>query len=227
MTELQKEKPKAFFVVSRFREDPSWVREYTDDYIIYNKGAPLDETLNTKEMPNTGGNQYDIVHFIYENYDNLPELMAFTQGEPWDHCNREKFDKIIYNDFFTALESYEHVDTGPGSAMRLDEDGGYMEINNGWYVAEHNTEHNQTCIYPSLDYFMNTIFVNYIRPDWVRFAPGSQYIIEKRQALKYSEKFWYHLMTVLPRNNMTEAHIVERSLIMILNDELEPIWSLS
>ena len=226
MTELRKEKPKAFFVVSRFREDPSWIKEYTDDYIIYNKGEPLDKGLNVKKRPNIGGNQYDIAHFIHENYNDLPELMAFVQGEPWDHCNREKFDKIIYNDFFTALESYEHVDTGPDSAMRLDEDGGYMEINNSWYVPAHNQTHNQTCAYPSLDFFMQTIFDNYVTPQWVRFAPGSQYIIEKQQALQYSKKFWGHLMSVLPECNMTEAHIVERSLIMILNGDLNPIWSL-
>ena len=225
MTAPRREKPKAFFIISRFREDPSWIREYTDDYIIYNKGELLDEALNVKIMPNTGGNQYDIAHFIHENYDNLPQLMAFVQGEPWDHCNREKFDKIIYNESFTALESYEHVDTSPGSAMRLDENGGYMEINNSWFIPAHNSTHNQTCTYSSLDHFMNTIFVGYSRPQYVRFAPGSQYIIEKKQALRYSKRFWRHLMSVLPKNNMTEAHIVERSLIMILNGDLETIGS--
>tara|TARA_R110000765_G_scaffold426485_1_gene542285 strand:- start:1645 stop:2322 length:678 start_codon:yes stop_codon:yes gene_type:complete len=219
-------KPKAHFIVSRYKEDPSWIKEYTDNYIIYNKGEPLDDTFNVKIMPNTGGNQYDISHFIHENYSDLPNLMAFVQGEPWDHCNKEKFDRIIYNEFFTALESYEHVDTGPNSAMRLSEDGGYMEINNGWYINAHNQTHNQACLYSSLDHFMNTIFVNYRRTDWVRFAPGSQYIIEKKQALRYSKRFWRHLMSVLPKNHMTEAHIVERSLMMILSGEFETIWSL-
>jgi hypothetical protein len=210
-----KKEPKAFFILSRYAEDPSWVKEYTKNYIIYNKGLPI-ENFNSKEMPNTGGNQYDIAHFIYENYQNLPQLMAFVQGEPFDHCNKIKFDKIIYNEFFTSLESYEHVDTSSESAMRLTEDGEYLEINNDWYIAAHNKTYSLRCKYKSLDKFMRKLFIKYERPEYVRFAPGSQYIIEREQALHYSKKFWAFLMSVLPKRNMTEAHIVERSLHMIL-----------
>tara|TARA_R110000824_G_scaffold363132_1_gene551155 strand:- start:4985 stop:5650 length:666 start_codon:yes stop_codon:yes gene_type:complete len=212
---------KPFFIVSRFKEDPSWIKEYTDNYIIYNKGDDLDDSFNIKVMPNTGGNQYDIAHFIYQNYENLPELMAFVQGEPWDHCNREKFDKIISNDSFTSLESYEHVDTSPGSAMRLTSEGEYMEINNSWFIPAHNSTHNQICSYPSFDIFMHSIFENYGGNDYIRFSPGSQYLVEKKQALHYSKKFWEYLMGVLPKNNMTEAHIVERSLWYILTGAYE------
>jgi len=213
----KKPKPKAFFVISRYQEDPSWIDEYTDNYIIYNKGSPLDKAFNVKVMPNTGGNQYDIAHFIHENYDNLPEIIAFVQGEPWDHCNKDKFNNIIYNEFFTSLESYEHVDISPSSWMRLTEDGEFMELNNSWYIGPHNATHNQTCAYSSFNHFMNTIFINYNGPMYIKFAPGSQYIIEKKQALQYPKSFWNNLMSILPKNHMTEAHIIERAMWHIFN----------
>jgi hypothetical protein len=207
---------KPFFVVSRFKEDPSWIKEYTNNYIIYNKGEELDESFNVKVMPNIGANQYDIFHFIYHNYEDLPDLTAFVQGEPWDHCNREKFDKIIHNEFFTALESFEHVDTSPGSGMRLDNQGGYMEINNSWYIVSHNSTHGITCQYPSYHNFMNEMFKDYENPPYVRFTPGSQYLVPKENVLRYSKKFWKFIMNKFPETPLpTEGHIIERSLYYI------------
>ena len=204
---------KPFFVLSRYKEDPSWIKEYTENYIIYNKGPQDLPDFKTKVMPNIGGNQYDIAHFIYENYENLPDLMAFLQAFPWDHCNREKFDKIIYNEFFTSLESYEHLENT--HAHIIDSDGGYMEINNSWYIPAHNSTYNLTCKYKSYHEFMLRLFKDYDAPTYIRFAPGSQYLITKKDALRYSKKFWKFLMDELPKNGMTEAHIIERSLYYV------------
>jgi hypothetical protein len=211
---MTKKELKPFFVLSRYEEDPSWIKEYTENYIIYNKGPALDDSFNTKSMPNIGGNQYDIAHFIYDNYDNLPEFMAFLQAFPWDHCNREKFDKIIYNEHFTSLESYEHLENT--HAHIKDRDGGYMEINNSWYIPAHNRTYGLTCKYKSYHEFMQILFRNYDFPNYIRFAPGSQYLIAKNDALRHSKKFWKFIIDELPRNSMTEAHIVERSMLYIL-----------
>ena len=207
--------PNAFILVSRYQEDPSWVTEYTDDYIIWNKGDDISEDLKSVSKPNIGGNQRDIFEYIYENYDKLPEHMAFVQGDPFDHCKKEKFDKIIGNTTFTRLESYEDVTHGGWS--RLCENKEYVEINNSWYIGAHNASNQQSCVYGSLDEFMNKYFSDYERLDWINFTPGSQYIIEKKQALHYPKEFWYSMMNELHKNNMTEAHIIERALVMILS----------
>lgn len=210
----------AFFIISRYNEDISWINDYTCDYIIYNKGSKLDG-YNVKEMENIGNNQRDIFHFIVENYDNLPCVMAFMQGNPFDHCNKDKFNKIINNKHFTAIESFEDITCN--SYQKLDVDGGYMEINNSWYIGSHNFSYNQTCYYNSFDDFMYNTFTNYARGEWNRFTPGSQYIITKEIALSYSKKFWEFLMNILYKNNMTEGHIIERALWMIFNCYLDPI----
>lgn len=197
------------FIISRYKEDVSWIKKYTDDYIIYNKGTSLPKEYNVFELDNIGNNQYDIFHFIVENYDNLPELMIFLQANPFDHCNEDKFKRIIKNKTFTPVESYEHL-------REIDSEGGFIEVNNGWYINAHNGTYNLTCKYNSFDEFMNKYFENYEHVSWIRFTPGSQYIVEKKQVLNYPKEFWKSLMNELPYNNCTEGHIIERSLFYIL-----------
>jgi hypothetical protein len=209
-------------IISRYREDVSWIKDYDFDYIIYNKGAEL-VGYNTINIENTGNNQRDIFHYIYSNYDILPDVMTFIQGNPFDHCKKKKFDETINNIAFTALESFEDLINITNSSQKIDADGGYMERNDSWYISAHNRTYNQTCKWNSFDDFMNDTFVNYIPQDWNRFTPGSQYIITKEIANHYSREFWLYLMNILNANNMTEGHIIERSLWMIFQCKLEAI----
>lgn len=208
-------------IISRYNEDISWIKNYPYDYIIYNKGDKMSDEYNHIDVDNIGNNQRDIFQFIYDNYDNLPDVMAFVQGNVYEHCNQIKFDKIIGNNTFTSLESYEDIVIN--SAQKLDSSGGYMEINNSWYINAHNASRGQSCLYDSFDSFMHGIFTNYIKSDWNRFAPGSQYIITKEIAKFYSRNFWKFLMDILNKNGMTEGHIIERSLWMIFQCYLIPI----
>jgi len=212
-------KPKAFFIVSYYNENLSWLDEYTDDFLIYNKGIPVNiDDPRIENVPNFGGNQIDIFRFIYEHYDDLPELMAFVQAYPWDHCQKGVFDQLIYNEHFTPLEYYGS--TPSNTSEQRDENGGYLEINNSWYIASHNSTFGLACRYHSFDEFMNKYFKNYNLVEWIRFSPGSQYLIEKRQALYYSRNFWKSLMEELTEKNSTEAHIIERALWTIFQCNL-------
>jgi len=216
--------PKALIVLSRYNEDFEWITKYTDNYLIYNKGQKIEGDFKVLDVDNIGNNQRDIFHFIYSNYENLPDVMAFIQAFPFDHCNEDKFKRIIYNEELTAIESYENLN--PNGASRNDIDGGYMEFNNSWYIHAHNSTFKQICKYDSFDHFMSTIFKNYQHVPWIRFSPGSQCLFPNKVALHYSKKFWKHMMDELPRNNMTEGHIIERSLWTILKGELEVVEEL-
>lgn len=218
---IKKKSAKAdpFFVISRYNEDVTWIKEYSTNYIVYNKGKQDLPTYKSVKRPNSGGNQFDIFHFIYTNYNNLPSVMIFVQAYPFDHCKKEVFDKLITREWFTPLEYY-----GPkpaNSYERRDYDGGFLEINNNWYIEAHNRTYKQKCKYKSLDEFMTMWYKNYTHVDWVRFSPGSQYLLEKQRALYYPRSFWKKLMDELPKHNMTEGHVIERALWMILQCNLE------
>lgn len=201
------------FVISRYKESFDWITKYTDNYIIYNKGEPITGYNNIVNVENIGQNQRDICYFISTHYDNLPSTMVFIQANPFDHCKKEIFDVLIKNNKFTPLEY--HGTTPANNYENRDTDGGFMEINNSWYISAHNASNSQTCRYNSFDEFMNKYFENYSPLIWIKFAPGSQYIIKKQQALQYPKFFWDCLMNELNTLTPTEGHIIERSFYYI------------
>ena len=79
------------FVISRFNEEESsfsWVKGLKN-YIIYNKGNPnelskeiLSHTINKE---NYGKDVECIFSYIIDNYNNLPEIVAFIQAEIKPH----------------------------------------------------------------------------------------------------------------------------------------------
>ncbi len=205
-------KIKAFLIISRFNEDISWINNYTSNYIIYNKGENLPETYKQKMVPNFGGNQYDIFNYIYTNYNKLPNLIAFMQGNPFDHCLPERFDQLIYNESYTHLFgdiNYPH--------------GEYFESNNNWYIDASFNGHKPPSKFSSFDEYMHHMFEDYTPLSTLYFPPGSQLIVEKERCLFYSKEFWKKLMEVIPIewgiNGGREAHIVERSIQLIFENK--------
>ena len=153
-------KIKAFLIISRFNEDISWINNYTSNYIIYNKGENLPETYKQKMVPNFGGNQYDIFNYIYTNYNKLPNLIAFMQGNPFDHCLPERFDQLIYNESYTHLFgdiNYPH--------------GEYFESNNNWYIDASFNGHKPPSKFPSFDEYMHHMFEDYTPLSTLYFPP--------------------------------------------------------
>lgn len=209
----------SFVVVSRYKENLDWLLDCSKNHLVYNKGDNLPAVFNTRKVPNFGGNQYDIFTFCHEHYENLPETMVFLQGYPFDHCHRQKFDAIINNKSFT------HVESTPGYP------NGYHENNDNWYIGAHNRTWNLTCRFASFDEFMSSIFSNYTHVNICRFSPGSQYIVNKSQILRYPRKFWEYLSTLPSKtegiNGGTEAHVIERGMTMILSGIYNPVQSLS
>jgi hypothetical protein len=203
---------KAFLVISRFNEDISWINNYTSNYIIYNKGEQLPPPFKQKLLPNFGANQYDIFRFIHDNYENLPNLIAFMQGNPFDHCLPERFNQLIYNEFYTPLFgdiNYPH--------------GKYSEENTSWYINASFNGHKPPSKFNSFDEYMNHMFEDYTPINQLYFPPGSQLIVEKERCLFYSKTFWGRLMDVISNeegmNGGREAHIIERSIQLIFENK--------
>ena len=251
---MKEETPKAFFVVSRYRNDISWIKDYTDDFVIYDKSNTLPLCSKVIKVPNVGYNIHDILHFIIHNYNCLPKLTAFLEGNPFDHCKRETFNKLIYNTKFTAIEDYSHLTPkqegeivdgdafvrigntwkGPhGDKTKIkyrpykkDIDGGYMEINTSWYMYAHFTTYGPEAnkFFGYFGDLLNEVFDVYRvdHPKWIRFAPGAQYIVPKKNILFYSKQFYEKLIGYVNYCKMpAEAHLIERALYSIFTNR----WS--
>ncbi len=209
-----------FWIINSYGTDFSWVKDYTDNYIVYDKTGLLPETDKIKHLKNVGYNIYDYLYYIVNNYNNLSDVCVFIKANVFKHCKKEKFDKLIQNNFFTGLDSYEHLSNT--SAEMIDANGGYNEANNSWFtycdIEELHAQDNRHI--GNYDIFMSKLFSNYDYPGWIRFSPGANYITTKENILYYTEKFYKKLMSYVDYCQLpVEAHAIERALYSIFSNK--------
>lgn len=214
------DKLKTFFVVSQYLNNVSWIYDYTDNYVIYDKSNTMAEDTRVIKIEDVGYNIYDYCHFIVNNYNSLPNLTAFLEGNPWDHCKKDIFDKLILGEKFTPIEYYGKY---PANAFeQRDEDSGFLEINNSWYIESHIKTHGSRVnrFFDNYNQFLDEMFDNPEHPNWIRFAPGGQYIVPKNNILYYSKDFYKKIMGFVDYCDLpSEAHIIERALYYIFTNK--------
>lgn len=225
MNTLKKIK-KNFLVVSDYNWLPqnleeSWVCKYTDNYLIYDRAHRFEESDKVKHQKNVGQNVYDIFDFIVTHYNDLPDATIFCRacvhypkktpdGESYGNCSEEKFVSLMNNDTFTELHDF-----GPevhnGTSSKMAEDGGFLEINNSWYLHHVPWKH-----FSNLNTFLRDVYINPEIPRYIRFSPGANYVIPKDDILKYSKNFYEKIREYLSWDCVIgEAHILERCLYTI------------
>lgn len=189
------------YVVSRYNNDISWLKDYTDDVVLYDQSLIPAEGAIISE--HNGSNIKDFFNFIIDNYDNLPDVAVYTKGNLFKFCPREQFDLVKDNKTFTPLFNKELKHDGVISKL---EDGIYKEVNNGWYMNHHPHKYLK-------DYNDLADKIHLPKPSYIGFAPGSNYIVPKENILKHSKATYeqlrnYLIWDVYP----AEAQIIERSL---------------
>lgn len=86
---------KFHVVVARYDEDTSsWIKKLdknvVESVIVYDKSKNQehhddDPRVTVKTLPNVGRETDTYLNYIYENYENLPDHIVFTQGDPFPH----------------------------------------------------------------------------------------------------------------------------------------------
>jgi hypothetical protein len=215
-----------FLVISNYNNDLSWIPEYTDRYIIYNKksdSVPIPKTIDPKKVINTsinGYNSHSYFSYIIDNYDNLPDCVIFAKGWTFPrHIRKENFDKIMNNNIFTLIQDWETYDAiFPVSFISAD--GGLCEINSSWYLKKwknkYFTNHND---------FLRFVYKDPVIPLYVRFSPGGDCIVPKEHILKIPKVVYENLRLFMDHcREPAETHMIERSLFTLWtsNFELNP-----
>lgn len=188
------------FVVSRYNQDIDWIKEYSDDVVLYDRSeTPLPNAI---VMPNIGSDWYDKLTYIIDNYDNLPDIAVYTKANLFQYISKEEFDKLYKTDKFTPLLTQNHKTYMPVCYYK---DGMYYEINNYWYLYDkHPFTHNRD--------EMATL-LGIIGKDYVPFAPGSNYIVPKENILKHPKDLYIKLRSYLTESRYpAEAHFIERGI---------------
>jgi Protein of unknown function (DUF3431) len=215
-----------FYCISYFDGDISWVESICgNNYVIYAKGqVPLKSNNQTVIIPNVGYNIYSYLTYIIDHYDSLPERIVFCKNNVFErHVSREVFMSKCSKKIFTPIEEPDRWDRINFPTSVISSDGGYLELNNNWYVTGYNRRY-----FSSFDVYYKFLFEGARRPDYLRFAPGANYLVPREHILIRSRNFYINLREFVSHSQLScESHFVERSLIAIWSSDLKESMEMS
>lgn len=191
-----------------------------DCYHIYAKNKIDESSIDPKKttvIKNVGYNIYPYMKYIVDNYDTMADVVVFCKNNVFPrHVSRATFERLTLRKVFTAIEEPCLWNNRYPYSM-LSSDNGFLEINNSWYVKFYPRKY-----FYSFDDFYSFIFKNVSRPRYIRFAPGANYVVPRRNILLMSRNFYCNLMKFCEHNrNAGESHMIERALFAIWSSTAE------
>ena len=205
------------YILVNHNYDPSWVKEFTDDYLIYDRsdekwylhGFESNKIIHTA---NIGNADYDRLTYIIDNYDDLPDVFVLAKSNLFKYIKRSEFEKLKGNKKFTPLLTQYHETYEPICRYN---DGIYEELNNSWYVPQFKTNFSS--------YNSWADYMEIPKSDYLQFAPGGNYILTKEVVHKYSKGFYIKMRNTLAYTKLpAEAQFVERAYYTLWNTQKSP-----
>ena len=200
-------------IVARYNEDIEWLNSEMENCIIYNKGNKLNIS-NEILLENLGRESETYLHYILTNYENLPDVVVFTQARISDHKGSDDINYLINikNEALQYSKSQNfiiHKDNG--NNIHFDKEWNLRE--DGYYLENNYKDNNQITF---LEWFKTNIDINYPNPIMIYcnaiFAVKKENIINK--PIEYYKRL---LLQVNHHINSTEGHFFERSWYYIFN----------
>lgn len=192
------------YVLTHYQGDVGWVKEYTDDVIIYNRSDQ--EIPGSIRRENVGDADYDRLTYLIDNYDDLPEVFLLSKSNLFKYISKEEFDLVKDNRVFTPLLTQHHKVYEPICRYT---DGMYEEINNSWYLGAVPARYFR-------DWSEWAKTFDLPNPEYIPFAPGGNYILTKDVVQRYPKRFYERMRAFLPYTQRPgEAQLVERSYYLL------------
>jgi hypothetical protein len=178
-------------------------------YRAYDSLSEIDEKNNNIiYTPNCGHSLINFFTFIVDNYENLPDSVGFLKSNMLlRHIDHEYWCKVKDNTCYTPLWNEPNFHSSTADAYSL-KPGTLLERNNSWYIWE-----GVHSYFTSYNQMLDFLFKNVSYPEWIEFAPGGCYIVEKKQMLKYPKSFYLGIIVILEYEFFpSESWILERML---------------
>jgi hypothetical protein len=200
-------------VVARYNENIEWLNSEMSNCIIYNKGNKLN-IYNEILLENLGRESETYLHYIITNYDNLPDVVVFTQARIYDHIGRDDVNYLlnIKNEALNHSKSmnfFMHNDIG--KSIHFDKEWNLRQ--EGYYLKDNYKNNNPITF---LEWYKSNIDINYPNPINIYlngiFAVKKENI--KNKPIEYYKKL---ILQVNHHINSTEGHFFERSWYYIFN----------
>lgn len=186
------------WVISRYNHDISYLKDYTNDYVLYDRSEkPMEGAII---VLNRGSDIYDKFTYIIDNYDNLPDIAVYTKANIFKYITKEEFEKIKDTKEFTPILTQNHKTYLP---VCWYENGLYAERNDYWYLNVHPAKYERE---------IKEIF-DMNKREYNLFAPGSNYILPKENILKHPRSMYEKLRSFLDWTVYPgDAQLLERNL---------------
>lgn len=163
-------------VTSHWKEDLEWLKNSKFPVVLIDKeGAPPSWLEPQHVVPNKGHETTAYFRYIIENYDSLPERIAFIHGHEhsWHQMHTRPLLEVIES---ANIQKYD-----------------YIPLNNFFRYYGFQDEYTGV---PETPYFKFKTFWNFLKfppiPDGATFllAPSSQYIVSSRLIRKIPKETW-------------------------------------
>lgn len=194
-------------VVARYNENVDWLKKERKNCVIYNKGKHL-RLKNEIQCPNKGRESETYLRYIIENYNELPDIIVFTQGKIQDHLGKDDINILLnlknqanlHNKSQLFLEHYK-------SYINWDFDPMWNYKNGNWYLKD-NYKNNEKKLF--INWFQENI--QSIYPNPIRVYKNGIFAVKKEYILKHPIKYYIQLRDELTHHdNPAEGHFFERS----------------
>lgn len=200
-------------VVARYNENIEWLNNEKLNCIFYNKGKQLNID-NEVILPNVGRESETYLHYIITNYDNLPDVVVFTQARISDHKGNDDINYLlkIKNEALQDSKSQNfntNYDIGGCSDFSKE-----WNFSNGNYYLKDNYKDNNPIKF--IDWF--TKYINIHFPDPINFYQNAIFSVKKELILQNPIEYYQKLILEVNHHiNPTEGHFFERSWYYIFN----------
>lgn len=195
-------------IIARYNENIDWLNSLIDKCVIYNKGDKLNIS-NEIPLNNVGRESHTYLHYIISNYENLPEIVLFSQAKISDHIKEDSilyFNKLIddakIHGKSKPLYSYNNT-----CKDKLYDWGPEWNLNN-YHVINIPYLNNKKISYKN--WFINNIRLEYPEPIYI-YCNGI-FAVRRDIILKNSKEYYKKLIKQCEYNiNPIEGHFFERS----------------
>jgi hypothetical protein len=194
-------------IVARYNENIEWLSSEHENCIIYNKGTKLNLD-NEIMLENVGRESDTYLNYIISNYDNLPEVVVFTQARISDHkgCDDVKYLLIIKEQALLYSKSNNYkIHNDIGANIHFDKE---WNLRNGEYYLQDNYRNNKPITF--INWFQNHINLNYPNP--IIFYHNAIFAVRKEKILLNPLEYYKNLLLeVNHHSDPAEGHFFERS----------------
>lgn len=207
-----------FFCVSFYEGDDDLLKYTGGNHRVYFKGEKSRAVFEAfaagkKEyVENIGYNIYAYLKFIVDEYEALPACVVFCKNNTYPrHMRESEFALLCSRKVFTALVDNTYWDRLSFPVSAICSDDGYIEINDSHYSRGRRGKY-----FSRFNDFYDFAFDGRARPDYLKFAPGANYVVPRENILLRSRAFYQNLLTLIAYEPLAlECYFVERALEII------------